>query len=323
LSLRDGLRSFGVLCLYAGEVQQSTPDEVKLLQELADNLAFGIGILRDRLERHRSQEAACHAAAKLREQASLLDRARDAIMVRNLDRTLRFWNKGAERLYDWTDEEVLGKTMEEFMYRSPQVLITAMNQTLASGGDWSGELEQVTRDGSTVYVETRATVVRDEQGEVNGMLGINTDIRERKRAREEILRLNAGLEERVQQRTAQLEFANKHLEAFSYSVSHDLRSPLSAIDGFSNLLGKTMDRTAGDPLTDRSRHYLARIRAGVSQMGELIDAMFTLAQVSRSSLAMGAGRPQRPGRGPAEQSPGTRIWQGDTAACRGRSARAG
>ncbi|MGH8804093.1 MAG: PAS domain S-box protein, partial [Polaromonas sp.] len=253
LPLRDGQRSFGVLCLYVGEVQHFADNEVKLLQELADNLAFGIGSLRARQERHRSRQTARQAAAKLREQASLLDRAQDAIMVRNLDRTIRFWNKGAERLYGWTAEEVMGKTMEEFMYRSPQVLITAMNQTLANDGDWTGELEQVARDGSTVYIEARWTVVRDEQGQANGVLGINTDIRERKRAREEILRLNASLEERVKQRTAQLEFANKQLEAFSYSVSHDLRSPLSAIDGFSDLLEKTVAKMASGSQVERSR----------------------------------------------------------------------
>jgi PAS domain S-box-containing protein len=284
LPLRDGSRSFGVLCLYSGEAQHFSAGEVKLLQELADNLAFGIGSLRARLERRRSQEAARQAAAKMREQASLLDRAQDAIMVRNLDRTIRFWNKGAERLYGWTAEEVLGKSMAELMYYSPEVLGNAMAQTLANDGDWTGELEQRARDGSAVCVEARWTVVRDEQGRVNGVLGINSDIRERKRAREEIMQLNASLEERVQQRTAQLEFANKQLEAFSYSVSHDLRSPLSAVDGFSDLLERAMAKADANPLTDRSRHYLARIRAGVSQMGELIDAMLTLAQVSRSSL---------------------------------------
>ncbi|MCZ8257210.1 MAG: PAS domain S-box protein, partial [Polaromonas sp.] len=162
LPLRDGSRSFGVLCLYSAEVQHFTADEIKLLQELADNLAFGIVSLRARLERRRSQEAARQAAAKLREQASLLDRAQDAIMVRNLDRTIRFWNKGAERLYGWAADEVLGKTMDSFMYHDPEVLGKAMAQTLANDGDWTGELEQRARDGSTVCIEARWTVVRDE-----------------------------------------------------------------------------------------------------------------------------------------------------------------
>ena len=284
LPLRDEQRCFGVLCLYADQAQHFPDEEVKLLQELADNLAFGLVNLRARLERRRSQAVVRLAAAKVLEQASLLDRAQDAIMVLNLDRTLRYWNKGAERLYGWTSEEVLGQTMDERMYRKPQALATAMEQTLASRGDWTGELEQVARDGSVVWVEARWTVVRNERGDVNGVLGINTDIRERKRAREEILRLNASLEERVQKRTAQLEFANKQLEAFSYSVSHDLRTPLSSVDGFSSLLEKSLSQLPGGPQAARTQHFLARIRAGINQMGDLIDAMLSLAQISRSTL---------------------------------------
>lgn len=89
------------------------------------------------------------------------------------------------------------------------------------------------------------------------------------------------LEQRVLDRTAELEAANKELEAFSYSVSHDLRTPLSAIDGFSSLLDQELGASAP---SDRSRHYLSCIRAGVSQTGELIDALLSLAQVSRTSL---------------------------------------
>jgi light-regulated signal transduction histidine kinase (bacteriophytochrome) len=84
----------------------------------------------------------------------------------------------------------------------------------------------------------------------------------------------------VRQRTAQLDSANKELEAFSYSLSHDLRTPLSAIDGFSDLLGTEI---GAGPATDRGQHYLARIRAGVASMSQMIDAMLLLAHVSRTA----------------------------------------
>ncbi|CAM3482945.1 ATP-binding protein [Polaromonas hydrogenivorans] len=100
------------------------------------------------------------------------------------------------------------------------------------------------------------------------------------RATDEILLLNSELEERVRRRTAQLEAANQELEAFSYSVSHDLRSPLKTIDGFSHLLERIIGNKAGD----KGTHYLNRIRTGVRQMGELIDGLLSLAQLSRDRL---------------------------------------
>lgn len=103
------------------------------------------------------------------------------------------------------------------------------------------------------------------------------------RARDEILLLNSELEKRVHQRTSQLEAANQELKAFSYSVSHDLRSPLKSIDGFSHLLKRSLKDRAGEKET----HYLDRIRSGVQQMGELIDGLLSLAQLSRDTLHIG------------------------------------
>ena len=103
---------------------------------------------------------------------------------------------------------------------------------------------------------------------------------ELERATNEIVLLNGELEERVRQRTAQLETANQELEAFSYSVSHDLRAPLKSIDGFSHLLARNL----GDKAGEKGTHYLNRIRNGVRQMGDLIDGLLALAQLSRDTL---------------------------------------
>jgi len=106
------------------------------------------------------------------------------------------------------------------------------------------------------------------------------DVTDRVHAHREILRLNAELEERVISRTAQLESANRELEAFSYSIAHDLRAPLGSIDGFSRML----EHNAGGALGDRERHYLKRIRAGVKQMADLTDGLLALANLSRADL---------------------------------------
>ncbi|WP_341906232.1 response regulator [Polaromonas sp. YR568] len=117
-----------------------------------------------------------------------------------------------------------------------------------------------------------------------GVIVMHMNVTVQKLASDEILRLNSELEERVRKRTAELETANRELEAFSYSVSHDLRNPLNTIDGFSDLLHKEINTAAQHNGSERSQHYLSRIRSGVVQMGELIDALLSLAQVSRTTL---------------------------------------
>ena len=102
-----------------------------------------------------------------------------------------------------------------------------------------------------------------------------------KQAQEEIRNLNAGLEARVHERTAQLQASNEELQAFAYSVSHDLRTPLGSISGFSNLLHREIVENMG---TERALHYLARISTGVHQMGASIDALLLLTHVSRTVL---------------------------------------
>ncbi|ROZ64869.1 ATP-binding protein [Ramlibacter sp. WS9] len=135
-------------------------------------------------------------------------------------------------------------------------------------------------DGSVRQLALAGVPVFDGQGRFTGYRGVGRDITDQRRAQDEIARLNAELEERVGLRTAQLEAANAELEAFSYSIAHDLRSPLTSIDGFSH----SLDELCSPALGEQGRHYVRRIRAGVRQMSELTDAMLSLAQLSRVRL---------------------------------------
>lgn len=126
--------------------------------------------------------------ARIRQQASLLDKAQDAIIVRGLDHTIRYWNKGAERLYGWRSDEVIGRSTEALLYTDAAAFHENTREVLRHG-EWSGELAQQRKDGSTRIVEAHWTLVRDEQQRPDAILAINTDITERKAAEREIEQL--------------------------------------------------------------------------------------------------------------------------------------
>jgi len=136
------------------------------------------------------------------------------------------------------------------------------------------------KDGKTAYVRESAKAFKDKQGNVLYYEGTVEDITERKKTEDRIRKLNEDLEERVRQRTAQLEATNKELEAFAYSVSHDLRAPLRSINGFSQAIVEDF----GGPLPDRIKDYFNRICAASHRMGILIDDLLKLSRLTRSEM---------------------------------------
>jgi PAS domain S-box-containing protein len=215
----------------------------------------------------------------LHEQSELLDQARDAIVMQDMDGTIRYWNMGARRMFGFRREEAVGQTFDALMGPGA-VLADAASSELLASGEWVGELDCVDADGRLVVVERRCAVLRDDDGTPSAVLAVHTDVTERRRAEKEIVLLNNVLEQRIRKRTAELEESNEDLRDFAYSLAHDLRAPLASIDGFSAQLELRLQ----EQLDDQSRHYLKRVRSGVKLMADLTDALLALADLSNTQL---------------------------------------
>ena len=155
------------------------------------------------------------------------------------------------------------------------------NDVIAAAKPFNREYKIVRRnDGVGRWVWGRGELGFDQTGLLITMVGTIQDVTERKEADDEIRRLNGELEQRVQQRTAQLEAANHELEAFSYSVSHDLRAPLRGIDGWSLALAEDFESS----LDVKANEYIGRIRNEAQKMGALIDDLLQLSRVARAEI---------------------------------------
>ncbi len=144
--------------------------------EVGEVLSIGTDIT----ERRKAEE-------QIAEQAAFLDKARDAILARSLDGRILFWNQGAERLYGWKREEVLGRHIGEFLYADPGAFGESDRHMLTKG-EWSGELRHFTKNRQEIIVESSWTLIRDHEGRPKSVLGINTDITEKKKIEAQFLR---------------------------------------------------------------------------------------------------------------------------------------
>ena len=127
------------------------------------------------------------AEEQIAEQAEFLDKARDAIFVRDLEGKILFWNKGAERMYGWARQEVIGRNIDELLYPHPKK-IEEINRLTISKGEWHGELQHLMKDRCEITVEARWTLIRDNDGQPKSMLAINTDVTEKRKIEVQFMR---------------------------------------------------------------------------------------------------------------------------------------
>jgi PAS domain S-box-containing protein len=227
---------------------------------------------------NRADAARRETEAQLRHQSELMDHADEALIVREVGGVIRFWNQGAAALYGWSAAEALGQRTYVLL-RTEGVRVEEKDAQLARIGHWEGELIHTARDGRRVVVESRQTATHAADGHLL-ILESGRDITARKQAEATVRHLNEQLEQRVRERTAELESSNRELEAFCYSVSHDLRTPLRSIDGFSQAALEDY----GERLDDTGRDYLNRVRNGCRHMDQLIDDLLRLSRVTRDQM---------------------------------------
>ncbi len=192
------------------------------------------------------------------------------------------WNTGAERIEGYPAGEIVGKPFATF-FPAQDVqdgLPGWLLKRAAAEGRIVNEGWRVRKDGSRFWSQGVIRALRDEKGRLYGYSKIAHDVTRQKNAEAEIRRLNDELEQRVRERTAQLEVANRELEAFSYSVSHDLRAPLRHIMGYVRIL----EHDAASSLDEASRQHLRTIASSAKNLGDLIDALLGFSRMGRSEL---------------------------------------
>ncbi|MEP6922489.1 MAG: PAS domain S-box protein [bacterium] len=207
-----------------------------------------IAIRSDITERKRGEE-------RIRQQAALLDQAQDAILVRDLDQNILFWNKGAERLYGWTAEEAVGKNAMQLLLKGPSEQLDSALQAVIESGEWHGESHQVSRDGDEIVVASRWALVRDEQGVPTSILIINTDITEKKRMEAQFLRAQRM----------------ESIGTLAGGIAHDLNNVLTPILMAIDML----DLKATD---EGSKRLLGVLRSNAQRGGDMVQQVLSFAR---------------------------------------------
>jgi PAS domain S-box-containing protein len=212
--------------------------------------------------------------AERTQQAGLLNLTHDSIFVRDTSDVVTYWNRGAQELFGWRSEEAVGRHVHELLRSVFQAPLEQIHADLLRSGRWEGEFESTKADGTTVIVASRWSLQRDEWGQPAAILETSNDITQRKQWEQEIRTLN----EELGKRSAALEASNKELEAFAYSISHDLRAPLRHMAGFTELLQKN----TASVLDEKSKRYVTMILESAQRMGSLIDDLLAFSRISRA-----------------------------------------
>jgi PAS domain S-box-containing protein len=236
-----------LIVLFASEPDYFEEDELKLLVSVSEDVSFAV-------ESIHKEELRKQAEAKLSEQATLLDKAQDAIIVRDLEDKVVFWNQSAERLYGWAAVEMVGESLPKQICRFSQAYQDATTATFAQG-EWVGELQQINKNGQHLVVESRWTLVRDKAGNPKSILSINTDITDRKKLEQQFLRAQRM----------------ESIGTLAGGIAHDLNNVLAPILMSMDLLKNYID-------APRGHEILAMIGSSATRGADMVRQVLTFAR---------------------------------------------
>jgi len=207
-----------------------------------------VAIRHDITQRKRAEE-------QLREQATLLDNAQDAILVRDLEDNILFWNKSAERIYGWPAAVIIGKNIKDTIYRNSLSQYVEAKRAVLETGEWQGELKQLTKDEKEIIAESRWTLVRDDRGEPKSILVINTDVTEKRKVEAQFLRAQRM----------------ESIGTLASGIAHDFNNLLSPILMSIQLLQLKINDEEGQRL-------LAMLRASAERGAGLVKQVLSFAR---------------------------------------------
>ncbi len=199
------------------------------------------------------------AEQKIQEQATLLDIATDAIIVRDLQHHIQFWNKGAESIYGWSAAEAIGQSTSQFFCpeASLQPAMTEALTTVVATGSWQGELHKITKAGKKIVIQSRWTLVRDEAGHPQSILSVDTDVTEKQMLEQQFLRA-----QRLES-----------LGTLASGIAHDLNNVLTPIMGAAQLLPRTLKN-----LDERNQRLLNMLVDSSKRGSNLVKQILTFAR---------------------------------------------
>ena len=219
-----------------------------VIRDAGGNVSNVLVVARDITDRRRNEE-------RLRELAALVEKAQDAIYVRDLDQHITYWNPGAERLYGWTAGEVIGKRAIELLYKEETPELLEVRRVVMEKGEWMGELRQLNKQGLPVTVMARRNLLRDTRGRPVSILNINTDVTEQRQLETQLLR------------TQRME----SIGALTGRIAHDLNNVLSPILMGSELIAMT-------PINDTARNMVESIATSARHGAALVRQLLSFAR---------------------------------------------